>query len=171
MSKKQNALLSILLLEVSIRNIKITEQTNNNECGICVTKSLINYFYHENVSKEELYNNVKIDENGITIFELEHLLALYKINAETYEANAEELKQLTNNSPFVSLILNETGLHYVICTINKNKVQVYDSAKGKYELEINDFLNIWQNIIILVNKESKNIDLNFKVKKLFGFID
>ncbi len=127
---------------MSIRNIKITDQTNNNECGICVTKSLINYFYHENISKEELYNNVKIDENGISIFELENLLNQYKINAESYEANLDDLKTIPSKTPFVTLIVNQTGLHFVIAMIDKGKIHIYDSAEGKYEMDFQKFSGI-----------------------------
>ncbi len=103
---------------------------------------MIHYFYHENVSKEELYNNVKIDENGISIFELEHLLNKYKINAESYEANLEDLKTTPQRTPFVTLIINDSGLHFVIAMIEKEKVCIYDSAQGKYEMTFEKFSEV-----------------------------
>ncbi len=125
--------------EAFISQLKINEQTNNNECGICVAKSLIQYFHHKNISKEELYNQVEIDENGISIYALENLLARYHIHAESYETTLEELQQGNFHEPMVTLINNGEGLHFVIIRMQKNKVLFYDSALGKYEKTLEEF--------------------------------
>ncbi len=99
------------------------------------------------------------------------MLANYHINAESYEVTLAELKEGSFNEPMITLIDNGEGLHFVIIKIRKGKVEFYDSAKGKYEKTFDEFAQVWQNIIILVNKENKTLNLDFRLKKLITFID
>lgn len=154
-----------------MKNIKITEQTFENECGICVAKSLIKFFHNINISKEELYNNVDITKDGISIFALENLLNKYNIRAESYECSFDELIKSYNKEIFITLIHNENGLHYVLCKIIKKKILIFDSAKGKNELDFEQFKSIFQNIVIFCYKSKCDIDLDFKFKKLIDYID
>ena len=154
-----------------MNHITIFEQTFSNECGICVAKSLIKYFYNKNIKKEELYSHVEITNDGISLFEFENLLSKYGIICDSYETSFNELKEHRDNKIFVALILNDSGLHYVICQFKKNKIMVYDSAIGKYELSFMEFEKIFQNVVIFCNKTKKNIDFDFNVKKIINHID
>lgn len=154
-----------------IKNIEITEQTNENECGICVIKTLIKYFYNKNVTKEELYQNANFDDNGLSIWSFEELAMKYGIKSDSYEISYQEIINKQYFKPFVALIMNEYGLHYVIVKKNKNAFIIFDSNQGKYILSYEDFEKIFQNIIILVEKNNIKIELNFNLKKIIDCID
>jgi ABC-type bacteriocin/lantibiotic exporter with double-glycine peptidase domain len=64
--------------------MKITKQTNHNECGICVINSLVEYFYHRS-NKIQILNKAKLSSDGLTIYDFETLSNEFGLNAETYQ--------------------------------------------------------------------------------------
>jgi ABC-type bacteriocin/lantibiotic exporter with double-glycine peptidase domain len=66
--------------------MEITNQTNFNECGVCVITSLVKHFYHK-ADKQSVLNDAKITDSGISIFDFEYLAQQHGIFVETYQLN------------------------------------------------------------------------------------
>lgn len=144
--------------------MKITNQDSPNECGVCVINSLINYFYHRN-NKNELLNNVTIGPNGMNVFEFESLCFKYHLTPESYEITTNELKELDINEYFVILLTSNNINHYVIARKNKdNKLTIYDSTKGIYELSYDDLEKQFLNIMIKIHKSKDFKKFNLSEK-------
>lgn len=151
--------------------IYINEQRNQNECGICVIKSLIKHFHNKEIDKIELLSQIAISKMGMNLYDFEFLLRKYNIKANSYEIEFQEFKEKEIREVFVLLINNKSGLHYVICKKNKNGLKIYDSELGKYYLTYDQLKDQFQNIIIFCNKDNKIFKSDFKLNKIINFID
>jgi ABC-type bacteriocin/lantibiotic exporter with double-glycine peptidase domain len=64
--------------------MRITKQSNPNECGVCVINSLVEHFYHKSI-KLDILHNAKITSEGLSIFNFECLAQQYGIFVETFQ--------------------------------------------------------------------------------------
>lgn len=151
-------------------DIKIVNQEKANECGICVINSLNNFYFPEsNVGKEQILEEIKLNPNGMSIYDLEILGSKFGVEIETYESNFKEFWEVNYSDLFVTGIKTEMGYHFVIVKRIGNKLQFYDSYKGKYKLTKEDFEKIYSGFFMTVKKKS-NCEQNFiyvKNEKIF----
>jgi ABC-type bacteriocin/lantibiotic exporter with double-glycine peptidase domain len=143
----------------------ITLQLHDNECGVCVLNTFYKFFYGKDV-KDELMNESKIEENGMSLYEFENLGTKYGIYSESYECTCGEIKELKHSNCFVVIVSNEKGNHYTIVKKHTRKIEFFDSVKGHYFLTYNEFERIFTGVCIFITKcERKNI-----IKKKYGQI-
>lgn len=153
-------------------NLKINHQTNENECGLCVIKSLVDYYHQKDIRFDEILNRCNLSRNGLSIEQLEDLGLKFGLMLESYECDIDELFKLSKNKYFIVLIKQNDALHYVIAKIiNKDKIAIYCSVLGNYELHRNDFIKIWTNIYINVEKTIISNDFKFNKKFDWTFIN
>jgi len=136
-------------------------QTNNNDCGVCVLASLVQ-FYHNVNHKTEILNDCKIDGNGISIYNFEILGNKYGVNCETYRMENDEFVQYKNKNYFVVLKKSNNYLHYQIIKKHKQDILIYENGQV-YKQNCKEFLSEFAGIVILTNK----IKVNIKRKKHF----
>jgi len=136
--------------------IEITNQINEQECGVCVLTSLHNHFYsNDKLEKQSLLDLSKISRDGLSIFDFESLAKQVKLSTETYQLTWDEFVQLKVTKYFVLLLsTNNGGNHYVIAKKKRNNmVEIYDSANStvkQYKYE--QLKPLFLEIIILINK-------------------
>jgi len=144
--------------------MRVTNQLNQNECGICVIKSLIKHFHYEDISKQELLNNCSLTDEGLSLLEFELILEKYGILVDSFEANFAEILDIKNKTFFVTIIKKNNANHFIIVQKNQNNFIIFDSDCGKYEISEKEFSKIFLNIFItlkkgkfLANLENKNL--------------
>jgi len=140
--------------------LQITNQTNEQECGICVITSLHNYFYNDGLPKEQVLDKSNVGTTGMTIFDFETLATKAGVECESYEVQWSEFLNLHINNYFVALVATKDGQsnHYVIVQKLKRRMVVYDSCSfDKKELSYEQFKNIFLNVIILVSKKPNKL--------------
>jgi ABC-type bacteriocin/lantibiotic exporter with double-glycine peptidase domain len=64
--------------------MEVTNQTNPNECGICVINSLVHHFYRKS-NKLAILNDANMTNEGLSIFNFEYLAQQYGIFVETFQ--------------------------------------------------------------------------------------
>jgi len=146
--------------------LEITNQTNEQECGVCVITSLHNYFYSEKLEKEQVLDKSIITHYGMNIFDFETLAKQTGIDCESYEIQWSEFMDLHINNYFVALIATNNGdaNHYVIVKKCKKEIFVYDSCSIEVKhLSYEQFKQMFLNVLILVNKKP-----NKAFSKVFG---
>ncbi|WEK82833.1 MAG: cysteine peptidase family C39 domain-containing protein [Mycoplasma sp.] len=146
--------------------MKITQQSNQNECGVCVINSLLHHFYRFD-NKQKVLDVCKLSANGLSLFEFENTCVQFNLSALSYQLTFNEFKNLKINGYFVLLISRLGSNHFVIAKKNKNGVEIYDSALGKYQLSYQELSKVFLGILIKV-KKLKKLKLNFSSNK-FNF--
>ncbi len=147
--------------------MKINYQTNDNDCGICVLKSIYEFSFKKEISNEDICKNFCLDKKGISIYDFEILGRNINLNIESYKIEFKEFEKLKYKDFFITSINSEYGNHFVICKRNKNKIIIYDSAKGKYELLLNDFEKIYSGYFIVFSKSTKHKDTQYNNSNIF----
>ncbi|MCQ3915683.1 MAG: cysteine peptidase family C39 domain-containing protein [Mycoplasmoidaceae bacterium] len=134
--------------------MKIVQQTNEQECGVCALVAIHNHIYNEFISKEQVLEVSNISDNGMTIFDFETLGHQLGLECESYELNFAEFKNLKINSYFVLLLaIHGSSSHYVIARKKKQYVEIYDSCSSKVnKLSYEDLNKVFLNVLILVKK-------------------
>jgi ABC-type bacteriocin/lantibiotic exporter with double-glycine peptidase domain len=139
--------------------MEITNQSNPNECGVCVINSLVQHFYHKS-DKLAILHSANITEEGLSIFNFEYLAQQYGIFVETFELTWAEFVNLKNNEYMVCPIKKQNGLHYVIVRKRKHLIEVYDSVDGNYSTYLKQFANNFVGIIMMVSKSNTKINID-----------
>ncbi|ADX98367.1 cysteine peptidase family C39 domain-containing protein [Mycoplasma suis] len=153
--------------------MKVYYQESDNDCGISVTRSLINHFFKKEITRTELFNQVNISPDGLSIFELEAINRKYGIHLETYETTIEELLKFNTKNFFILVTYRDGREHFVISKKVLKNFVIYDSAIGKVKLNANQLNQIFAGKILLIEKvedwkEDKNLKANsLKDKEIF----
>lgn len=139
--------------------MKIVNQTNEQECGICVLTSLHNYFYNEPITKDQVLDKSNISQHGMTIFDFESLGKKLGIECESYEITFTEFINLKINGYFVLLLSTpQSNNHYVIAKKKKKYIEIYDSCSlNAHKLSYKDLQKVFLNVLILTKKEPNQL--------------
>lgn len=131
--------------------MKIYSQLNDNDCGISVTRSLIEHFYKIEISREELIKNSNLNQNGLSIINLELLNEKYGIKLESYELSFEEFQKYKTDKYFILLLNIHSQNHFVIGKKYKKYVLIYDSVLGKTQFQYEQLKELFTGIFITAN--------------------
>lgn len=139
--------------------MKIVQQINEQECGICVLTALHNHLYHHYISKEQILEQSNVVENGMSIFDFESVGQKLGLECESYELNYAEFSNLKINNYFVLLLATqESNSHYVIARKRKKYIELYDSSNSKMsKISYTDLQKVFMNVIILIRKKANKV--------------
>ena len=151
--------------------MKIVEQINTNECGVCVITSLFNHFNKKKINKTQILDDSEITNSGMSIIQFENLASKYGIDCDSYEMNSDEFKATKIDDFFVTIINKNNLQHYIIARKNKKEVEIYDSSSGVYSLSTKEFIKIFSGIIIFVEKVFLNVEIKKYNKSYFKNIN
>lgn len=136
--------------------LKIVNQTNEQECGVCALTALHNFYYREQIDKEQVLEQSCISQEGMTIFDFEQLGKELGIDCESYEVKFSEFINLKINSYFVLLVMTQNGSanHFVVAKKKNNYIEIYDSCSMQVlKLTYSELEKVYMNVVILVNKK------------------
>ena len=132
--------------------MRITKQTNSNECGMCVVNSLVQHYYKHS-DKNKLVSDAVVSDKGLSIYEFETLCLNNGLEPLSYQLSFDEFKKLDTGKKFFVLLINrDNSNHYVIARKIDKGIHIYDSAYGEYNLTYAQLEKIFMNIYIEVNK-------------------
>lgn len=148
--------------------LQYKEQVQQLDCGLAVVQMIHYYFYDEWISIALLKSNVNYSAEGINILELTNLSEKFGFLIESYQGSFEQLTQINLNQPIISLIRNESFLHYIVIDKIKNDYVIYyDPISGRKKVSWNDFKKIYTGIIITATKTSYQSSKENQIIKLF----
>ncbi|CBY92238.1 ABC transporter ATP-binding protein [Mycoplasma haemofelis str. Langford 1] len=151
--------------------MRIYKQNNDNDCGISVTQSLIYHFYGEEVSREELCSKANLNEEGLSILDLEILNKHYGIALESYEMDFEEFQKYETPECFILLIKSNNLYHYVIAQKNSSGVTLFDSSFGRISIKYPEFKDLYLNVFITIHCDKKACPLLKKAERQSSLYD
>ncbi|RAO95312.1 ABC transporter ATP-binding protein [Mycoplasma wenyonii] len=132
--------------------MKIYYQESEHECGVSVTRSLINHFLGREVSRSEIFDQLNITERGISIFELETINRKYGIHLEAYKLSIKELQANPLQGFFVMLLYRNNAEHFVIAKKTQSTCVLYDSELGRFRVDYQQLASIFSGKILLIEK-------------------
>ncbi len=161
--------------------MKIEEviQRDLKDCGACCISCIIKY-YGGYVPVEKIREDTVTTINGTTAFHL--ISALKKYGFESMGVKVTDINDKNIYFPAIAHVVLKNGLQHfvVIYKITNKHIYLMDPAKGKVKMKKEDFLSIWDNVLILAmpiseiikfEKETTIFDIFFKLlhqnKKLF----
>jgi ABC-type bacteriocin/lantibiotic exporter with double-glycine peptidase domain len=135
--------------------IKVVKQNDLKDCGVASLLSIIRY-YGGNVPSERLRIDTHTSKNGTTAYNLIIASKKYGFDAAGYKVNKDNLFNEKIICPFIAHVLINNLNHFlVVYKINSQKILIMDPAKGKREINIKEFCEMWTGNIIVLHPRNK----------------
>lgn len=128
--------------------IEVVRQRDLKDCGPCCVSCLLQ-FYNGYVPLEKIRDDTHTDLNGTTAFHL-----VKALNGYGFDAMGVKVEHIFDENiylPAIAHVVLKNGLQHfvVIYKMSANHVYIMDPAKGKVKMPVNNFLDIWDHILIL----------------------
>ena len=138
--------------------MRYVKQEGIRDCGITCLFNIIRY-HNGNVSLEKLRELTNTNENGTSIYNLLDASKKIGLDAKSFKCELNDLSNL--EFPIIAYIKINNYYHFVIIKdIDFDNISVFDPIRGDISYSIEEFTNIWQNIIITFKKDEKIINEN-----------
>ncbi|CAC13549.1 ABC TRANSPORTER ATP-BINDING AND PERMEASE PROTEIN (MDR HOMOLOG) [Mycoplasmopsis pulmonis] len=143
--------------------MQITLQQDLRDCGLSVLQSFHYEFFGKKIDINVLKKQVNFGNNGINISELKELGLKWGLALTSMSGDFESFMKIKIKTPIISIILINGAKHYVIVTkIKKDKVYFLDPIFGSKVLSSWEFKDLYQNVIITVEKAFVQ-EINYKI--------
>lgn len=142
--------------------IEVVKQQDLKDCGACCLSSIIKY-YDGYIPLEKIRDDTCTNMNGTTAYHL--LKAAKNYGFDGVGVQVEKLEDQNLYFPAIAHLTLKNGLNHfvVIYKVTKKEVWLMDPAKGKVKMSKQDFLTIWNHIILLLTPITKIIHYNEKL--------
>lgn len=144
--------------KIDMAKIEVIRQRDLQDCGACALASIIKY-YGGYVPIEKIREDTRTSLNGTTAF---HLISA----AKNYGFDAIGMRsQLDSEDIYLPAIVHlklKNGLEHfaVLYKITSKYVCLMDPARGKVKLNTSEFLELWDNVILLFTPINRIITMN-----------
>lgn len=130
------------------KKIPLEKQHDLKDCGACSLSCIIKY-YDGYVPLEKIREDTCTSTIGTTAFHL--VKAATNYGFESLGVKVKSIHDPNIYLPAIAHLILKNGLQHfvVIYKINKNYVWLMDPAKGKVKMPIPEFLEVWDNILLL----------------------
>ncbi len=138
--------------------MRYVKQEGIRDCGITCLYNIIRY-YKGNVSIEKLREMTHTNENGTSIYNLMEASKTLGLEAKAYKCELNDLSNL--EFPIIAYIKLNNFYHFIIIKdIDLDNISIFDPIRGDLSYTMDDFLNVWQNIIITFKQDGKIVNEN-----------
>ena len=133
--------------------IEVVKQRDLKDCGACCILSILKY-YDGYVPLEKIRDDTCTNVNGTTAYHIIKALGNYGFDAMGVKVNT--IFDQNIYLPAIAHVILKNGLQHfvVIYKISRNHIYLMDPAKGKVKMTIEEFQEIWDNILILMTPNS-----------------
>lgn len=147
-----------------MRKYPFVKQSEQKDCAATCMSMILRY-YGAYVSMEELRNATNTDKYGVNVYDLVEAFKKYGFSSDALEGNIENIKNENLIFPFIAHLTINNGHYVVVYEIDfkKNKIVIGDPGSKLKTITINEFLKIWDNIIITMYPVKK---LPYKPEKI-----
>lgn len=134
--------------------IEVVKQHDLKDCGACSLACIIKY-YDGYVPIEKIRDDTFTTGVGTTAYNLVETAKSYGF--EAMGVFVDDVKNRNIYLPAIAHVVLKNGLNHfvVVYKISKNYVWLMDPAVGKTKMKMEDFNNIWDNILILLTPIDK----------------
>ncbi len=131
--------------------IPLYKQDTRYSCGSACLKMIL-HFHHRYISLHDIKHYAKETQNGVTIYGMIACLEHYNINAKSYLATIDEML-FVKHLPLIAHCLRDELPHYVVVTkIKNNHITINDPVGETKTLNIKQFEQIYQGVIICIEQ-------------------
>lgn len=139
--------------------MRYVKQTGIRDCGITCLYNIIKY-YKGDVSIEKLRKLTHTNENGTSIYNLMEASKALGLSSKAFRCNLNDLANM--EFPIIAYLKINNYFHFVIIKdIEFDKISIFDPIRGDIDYTMDEFTNVWQNIIITFKKEGKIVNENY----------
>lgn len=137
------------------------KQHDNRDCGAACMATIFRY-YGLNIPLIKVREKLKVDKNGSSLYAITRCAEEFNFIAEVLEGTFSELEEEINNGSIklpiiVHCLEGDLGHYIIIKKLVKNKIKVFDPAKGDCTITIKEFKSKWTGYLVTIEKGS-----NFK---------
>ncbi len=132
---------------------KLIRQHDKKDCGPACLATICR-FYGLKIPLVKMRELTQVDKQGVSLFGLTEASKKLNIDAKALQGNWSELLEEIKNSkiklPIIAHVITSDNLdHYiVVIQISRNKIKVFDPAKGKLSYTFDSFNKIWTGYLI-----------------------
>ncbi len=133
--------------------IEVVKQRDLKDCGPCCIETVLKYFGGY-VPLEKIRDDTCTGVNGTTAYHI--IKALCNYGFEAMGVKVESIFDENIYLPAIAHVILKNGLQHfvVVYKINSKYIYLMDPAKGKIKMSIGEFMEIWDNILILATPSS-----------------
>lgn len=155
---------SIAVSSIAEQRFKtVYRQQFDFSCGSATLASLLSFHYDDNVSEYTVFSDMyergdqqKIKNKGFSLLDMKQYLAQRGYKSNGFNITLKQLEKA--QVPAITIINNNGYLHFVIIKASNDKeVLIGDPAVGVKVIALNDFKEMWQNRIMFVIQDKKEI--------------
>lgn len=138
-----------------MKKLFLIRQTNQSECGLCCISMIASF--HEFYQPIKYYRNTfRIGRDGISLKDMVEILE--KINLKTRVQKVNDIVNFNFEDIIYIAYMNQN--HFVVIEKLKNKLKIYDPAKGIYLQNLDAFQESFSGFLIDVKKNSDFLKVN-----------
>lgn len=135
---------------------RVEAQKLDFSCGAASLATILKYQYGKEISEEEIVlemltggNRDVIKEKGFSLLDIKKYAEKIEYQADGYRIEPEYLRDLP---PSIMLITTGGYSHFVVFKgVVKDEVYLADPASGNRIMELDNFLNVWNNIVLIID--------------------
>ena len=149
--------------------IEVVKQRDLKDCGACCIETILKYFGGY-VPLEKIRDDTCTNVNGTTAYHIIKALCNYG-----FDAMGVKVRDIFDENiylPAIAHVILKNGLQHfvVIYKINAKYIYLMDPAKGKIKMTVEEFKEIWDNILILATPVSNILRYTkeLSITSLFG---
>lgn len=131
----------------------IVMQEGSKDCGAACLLSIIRFFGGD-ISLDRIVDMVKTTREGTNFYNISDVAGKFGLVTKCFRV--DDIDKIKNiSTPFIVQVSNNGYNHFIVVyKINNNKITIMDPARGKSNLDIFDFSNMWTGYIMLFEKVS-----------------
>ncbi len=153
-----------------MNRFKCILQNDETDCGPACLAAIFKS-YNLIVSIAQIRDIAGTDKQGTSASGLSKAIEKYGFNFKIIQIDLDKLDAKLPLPAIAHVVVDKSLLHYVVITkIKNNIVYVSDPAKGIIKYSIDDFSNIWTNVIILIAPGKNAVSGNKKENTMISFL-
>lgn len=142
------------------------KQHDNRDCGAACVATIFRY-YGINVPLVKVREKMKVDKNGSSLYAISLCAEEFNFITEVLEGTFSELEEEIDKGTIklpiiVHCIERDLGHFVIIKKLMKNKIKVFDPAKGDITITIKEFISKWTGYLVTIKKGNKCQKCNLK---------
>ncbi|NQS99867.1 MAG: C39 family peptidase [Candidatus Omnitrophica bacterium] len=145
-----------------IRNQNVVRQRVDIGCGPASLATILSYHFDDQTSEHDIIKFLVVEENyleeikkkgGFSLLDLKRYALSKDYQAGGYRVDIKELSQL--EQPAIVLLNIEKFPHFMVLKgVQGNTAYLADPSWGNITMDLTTFSNLWQGILLVVNKEN-----------------
>lgn len=150
----------------------VVMQKYDYSCGAASLATLMKYYFHEDISEQQLINHIKnmfskseyavIEKEGLSLLELEKISRSKGYQSASIRLQLKSLYYI--KGPVIVFLQGRGYRHFAVLRgIKEDRVFLADPSRGNIRLSVGDFSKEWQGETFILGKKGFGIPINHRL--------